>query len=57
MTGEYAVALFTFGAFHGWATDPLTYQEALNFTSDPPEVWAPRPQDALVIFELTAVDA
>jgi len=53
----FVVALYTMGSFHGWATDTLsTEEEARTFVADPPEVWAPRPQDALVIFELTVVD-
>ena len=53
---EYAVALTTMGSFHGWATDPLDIDEAREFVADPPECWKPRPQDDLVIYELTEVD-
>lgn len=56
MSWGYVVALYTMGSFHGWATDTLTEAEARAFVADPPEVWAPRPQDTLVIFELTVVD-
>lgn len=50
----YVVALYTHGSFHGWATDPLdSLDEAQAFVANPPECWAPRPQDRLVIYELT----
>ena len=49
----YVVAIYTMGSFHGWATGPLSLDEAEDFVMDPPECWKPRPQDALVIYELT----
>jgi hypothetical protein len=52
---QYAVAIYTMGSFHGWATDPMTQDECEDFVADPPDVWAPRPQDTLVIFELMPV--
>lgn len=56
MPDECVVALYTFGSFHGWATDPLSRKEAEAFVANPPDCWAPRPQDRLVIFELTEAD-
>ena len=53
---QYVVASYTFGSFHGWATDPGTLEEARAFVADPPDVWKPRPQDSLQIFELTPVE-
>lgn len=50
--GRYAVALYTFGSFHGWASDPMTLAEAEEFVENPASAWAPRPQDRLVTFEL-----
>jgi hypothetical protein len=56
MTGQCVVAIFTFGSFHGWCTDPCSLDEAREFVRNPPAVWAPRPQDRLVILELAEVD-
>lgn len=53
---DHVVVSFTMGSFHGFATDPLTREECDAFVADPPPVWAPRPQDSLVIFELTRVE-
>lgn len=55
MNRQYAVALYTFGSFHGWASDPLSIEEAKAFVANPPDVWRPRQQDFLIIFELTEV--
>ena len=52
---DYVVAMFTHGSFHGWASDPLTEEEAAEFVADPPGTWKPRPQDELRIFELIEV--
>lgn len=52
----YVVAVYTMGSFHGWATDPMTLDEVTSFVANPPEVWRPRPQDRLVIFELTTTE-
>ena len=49
---EYAVALYTFGSFHGFASDPGSLGDAKAFVAAPPDVWKPRPQDSLVILEL-----
>lgn len=50
----YVVASYTMGSFREFATDPLdTLAEAEDFCSDPPAVFAPRPQDSLRILELT----
>lgn len=49
----YVVAMLTHGSFHGWVTDPLSHEEAVEFVADPPQVWRPRPQDTLVVYELT----
>ena len=56
MDGQYVIGSFTFGSFRGWATDPLDAEEVRKFLADPPGVWQPRPQDELVVFELTQVD-
>lgn len=55
MSDQYVVALYTMGSFHGWASDPMDLDEAEEFVADPPGVWKPRPQDRLVIFELSEV--
>lgn len=52
----YVVALYTHGSFNGFATDPGTLDEAREFVADPPNVWRPRPQDSLLVFELTEVE-
>lgn len=54
---DHAVALYTFGSFHGWATDPCSLDEARAFVADPPPEWAPRQQDSLRIFELFVVES
>lgn len=56
MITDYVVGTFTMGSFKEWCTDPGTLDEAREFVADPPEVWAPRPQDSLRIFELVEVD-
>lgn len=52
----YVVALHTFGSFHGFASDPLELEEAKAFVADPPDIWRPRPQDSLDIYELVEVE-
>jgi hypothetical protein len=52
---DYVVAFYTHGSFHGWATDPVTLEDAEAFVADPPEEWMPRPQDSLEIFYLERV--
>lgn len=52
---DHVVALYTFGSFTDWLTDPVTRSEALDYVANPLKVGAPRPQDALVIFELVEV--
>lgn len=52
----YAVALYTHGSFHGWASDPMDLEDCQEFVADPPDCWAPRRQEQLVIYELTEVD-
>ena len=54
---KYAVAEYTFGSFHGWVTDPMSEDECREFVAHPPGVFVPRPQDELVIFELTRLEA
>ena len=53
----FAVALYTFGSFHGWATDPMDREDVDEFVRNPPPEWAPRPQDQLVIFSLEREEA
>jgi hypothetical protein len=53
---DHVVGEFTHGSFHGWASDPMTLDEARAFVANPPDVWKPRPQDCLRIFELVEVD-
>lgn len=52
----HAVALYTHGSFHGWATDPVSEEDARAFVADPPDGWKPRPQDSLRIFALDEID-
>ncbi|MGH9095291.1 MAG: hypothetical protein ACRDXE_09035 [Acidimicrobiales bacterium] len=57
MPGDvYVVGMFTMGSFKGWCTDPMTLAECREFVADPPQVWAPRPQDALCVFELVEIN-
>jgi len=50
----YVVAEYTMGSFRAWASDPMhSLDEAEAFVADPPDCWRPRPQDSLLIFELT----
>jgi hypothetical protein len=50
---QYVVALYTFGSFHGFASDPSSLDEARAFVASPPAAWYPRQQDTLVILEVT----
>ncbi|AIY15814.2 hypothetical protein GUY44_07575 [Pimelobacter simplex] len=52
----HAVVQFTHGTENGFVDFFPNEAEARAFVEDPPEVWAPRPQDSLRIFELVEVE-
>ncbi len=57
MNGDHAVALYTHGMFAQWASDPMSLDEAREFVANPSSsIWEPRPQDQLVILQLTEVE-
>lgn len=52
----YVVALFTHGSENGIVPQFfLDLDEAREWIASPPEAWAPRPQDELLVFAITQV--